>query len=68
MDFLEFSRASIHDIMRQISRWYDTEVVYEGKIPNDEFVGKIERNVKPVASAAHTGIKTMFILKSKTKK
>nr|WP_260170829.1 FecR family protein [Mucilaginibacter lappiensis] len=44
--FFEFNRASIYGIMKQISRWYDVEVVYEGKIPDDEFVGKIERNVK----------------------
>ena len=44
--FFEFRRASIQDIMKQLSRWYDTEVTYEGKIPDDEFVGKIERNVK----------------------
>lgn len=44
--FFEFKRASLQDIMKQLSRWYDTEVVYEGKIPDDEFVGKIERNVK----------------------
>ncbi len=44
--FFEFNRASIYDIMKQVSRWYDVEIVYEGKIPNDEFVGKIERNVK----------------------
>lgn len=44
--FFEFSRASIYDIMKQISRWYDIEVVYAGKMPDDEFVGKIERNVK----------------------
>jgi transmembrane sensor len=44
--FFEFRRVSIRDIMKQLSRWYDTEVTYEGKIPDDEFVGKIERNVK----------------------
>ena len=44
--FFEFNRASIYDIMKQISRWYDIEVVYTGTIPDDEFVGKIERNVK----------------------
>jgi hypothetical protein len=44
--FFEFRRVSIQDIMKQLSRWYDTEVTYEGKIPDDEFVGKIERNVK----------------------
>jgi len=44
--FFEFRRANIRDIMKQLSRWYDTEVTYEGKIADDEFVGKIERNVK----------------------
>jgi len=44
--FFEFNRASIYDIMKQISRWYDIEVIYDGKLPDDEFVGKIERNVK----------------------
>jgi transmembrane sensor len=44
--FFEFNRSSIQDIMKQLSRWYDVEVVYEGKIPGDEFVGKIKRDVK----------------------
>ncbi len=44
--FFKFNRSGIQDIMKQLGRWYGTEVVYEGKIPNDEFVGKIERNVK----------------------
>nr|WP_255496288.1 FecR family protein [Mucilaginibacter sp. FT3.2] len=42
----EFNRCSIQDIMKQLSRWYDVEVVYTGKVSNDEFVGKIERSVK----------------------
>lgn len=41
-----FNRSNIQDIMKELSRWYDTEVVYEGKIPDDEFVGKIRRDVK----------------------
>jgi ferric-dicitrate binding protein FerR (iron transport regulator) len=44
--FFEFDRVSIQDIMKQLSRWYGTEVTYEGKIPDDEFVGKISRDVK----------------------
>lgn len=36
--------ADIADIMRQIARWYDVEVVYEGKIPQ-QFVGKIPRSM-----------------------
>jgi transmembrane sensor len=42
----EFNRSGIQDIMKQLSRWYDIEVVYTGKMPDDEFVGKIERSVK----------------------
>lgn len=44
--FFDFNRSSIQDIMKQLSRWYNVEVVYTGNISNDEFVGKIERNVK----------------------
>jgi hypothetical protein len=31
--------------MRQISRWYDVDVVFDGKLPEDQFRGKISRNV-----------------------
>lgn len=44
--YFDFNRANIHTIMNQVSRWYDVDVTYEGKEPDDEFVGKIERNVK----------------------
>lgn len=44
--YFEFNRSSIQEIMNQLSRWYDTKVTYEGQIPDDEFVGKIQRNVK----------------------
>jgi len=44
--FFDFNRASIRNIMKQLSRWYNIEVVYNGKISDDEFVGRIERNVK----------------------
>lgn len=43
--YFKFDRANIQTIMRQLSRWYDIDVVYEGKIPDDEFVGKIRRSV-----------------------
>ncbi|GAA3959416.1 FecR family protein [Mucilaginibacter dorajii] len=44
--YFEFNRASILDVMKQLSRWYDMQVVYEGKISDDEFVGRIERSAK----------------------
>ena len=32
--------------MRQISRWYDVEVVFDKGIPDIRFGGKIQRNLK----------------------
>jgi ferric-dicitrate binding protein FerR (iron transport regulator) len=40
-----FNNASIESIMKQIERWYDVEVVYEGPRPEGHFKGKIPRNV-----------------------
>ncbi|NML37611.1 DUF4974 domain-containing protein [Chitinophaga sp. G-6-1-13] len=39
-----FSDADIHSIMRQIARWYDVDIVYQGEIPQRQFTGKIPRN------------------------
>jgi len=40
----DFNSADIKTIMRQISRWYNIEVAYEGNIPDRQFSGKISRN------------------------
>lgn len=39
-----FNATDIEDIMRQISRWYDVDVVYEGKINKETFTGMVNRN------------------------
>jgi transmembrane sensor len=39
-----FDGASVNEIMNQISRWYDIDVVYQDKIP-EEFVAKISRGL-----------------------
>ena len=39
-----FNATDIEDIMRQISRWYDVDVVYEGKISTETFSGIVNRN------------------------
>ena len=39
-----FKNENVKAIMRQISRWYDVDVVFEGNISNEEFSGKIYRN------------------------
>jgi transmembrane sensor len=43
--FFYFGRASFAAVMRQISRWYNIDVVYEGKVPELEFGGKIDRSL-----------------------
>ncbi|WP_336516989.1 FecR family protein [Pollutibacter soli] len=42
--FFSFNKADLQTVMRQIERWYDVSIEYEGKIPKREFVGKISRN------------------------
>jgi ferric-dicitrate binding protein FerR (iron transport regulator) len=39
-----FEDADIRTVMRQIARWYDVEVAFEGKITTEKFVGDIPRN------------------------
>lgn len=39
-----FSSQDVTSIMRQISRWYDVDVSYEGKINNETFSGMVNRN------------------------
>ena len=43
--FFYFGRASFSAVMRQLARWYDVTVIYEGKVPDMEFGGKIDRNL-----------------------
>jgi len=42
----QFEGAGIEDVMRQITRWYNVEVVYEGKLKEQHFRGGIFRNVE----------------------
>ena len=38
-----FDHDNIEGIMRQLSRWYDVEVIYEGKTSGKMFAGSISR-------------------------
>ncbi|MGN6495320.1 MAG: FecR family protein [Agriterribacter sp.] len=43
--YFQFDRkAPIEQVMRQVARWYDVEIGYEGAIPNRRFGGKIARD------------------------
>lgn len=41
----QFSNAEITELMRQLSRWYDIEVKYEGVMPAIRTTGKAPRNI-----------------------
>ncbi len=43
--FFDFEGADLKMLMRQLSRWYDIEVVYEGDIPEGKFRGKMDRGL-----------------------
>ncbi|AXY73447.1 FecR family protein [Paraflavitalea soli] len=40
-----FHKADLPAVMRQLSRWYDVEIVYQGPVPGRLFGGEIERNL-----------------------
>jgi len=42
--YFHFKRADIKTVMRQIARWYDVEIQYEGAITTDQFGGYIPRD------------------------
>lgn len=42
--YFSFSDANIQTVMRQLSKWYDIDVSYQGKIPTETFSGKVYRN------------------------
>ena len=40
-----FDNTPIEEMLKQVSRWYDVEVVYERNVPKDRFSGTMSRNV-----------------------
>ena len=40
-----FEGAHLDEVMRQLERWYNIEVVYENGVPDIEFVGKMSKNL-----------------------
>ncbi|NOW95045.1 FecR family protein [Mucilaginibacter sp. SG564] len=55
-----FDQTDMPALMRQLSRWYDVDVVYQGKVPVDRFSGTLSRNVnisKVLKLLEFTGVK-----------
>jgi len=40
-----FRNTDLQTIMRQLSRWYDVDVEYQGQVPERHYRGRISRNV-----------------------
>lgn len=40
-----FDNSNIKTIMRQLNRWYDADISYEGDVTNRNFSGQISRNI-----------------------
>lgn len=43
--WFEFDQLDLATIMRQVSRWYDVDIVYESKLTNEQFGGRLSKNV-----------------------
>lgn len=43
--FFLFDKDDLPTVMRQISRWYNIDVKYEGEVPKASFDGKVYRNL-----------------------
>jgi transmembrane sensor len=41
----DFTDAGLQTVMRQLSRWYNVDVTYEGNIPPRQFTGMIGRSL-----------------------
>lgn len=44
--YFQFEHADIQTVMKQLSRWYNVEIHYEGHIPAQVFEGEIQRSLK----------------------
>jgi ferric-dicitrate binding protein FerR (iron transport regulator) len=43
--WFEFDETDLSAIMRQVSRWYDVIIIYEGTLSDQEFGGRISKNL-----------------------
>ncbi len=44
-NFFVFNKADLQTVMRQLSRWYDLDIIYNKNIPQRSFQGKIPRDI-----------------------
>jgi hypothetical protein len=42
--YFQFKSADLPSILRQLARWYDADIVYEGNV-NLHFTGQLDKNL-----------------------
>jgi transmembrane sensor len=42
--YFQFNHEPLEGVMRQVGRWYDAEIAYEGNVPSREFGGQVLRS------------------------
>lgn len=63
----KFNKVGIDIVMKQLERWFDLDVKYQGSIPNFQFVGELSRSLsllKVLTILEKSGVK--FKLEGKT--
>lgn len=65
--YFSFDEASLESIMRQIGRWYDVEIVYEGDVKDERFAGTVPRssNVSELLNELSLTKTVQFIIEEK---
>ena len=55
--WFQFNAFDIEKVMRQVSRWYNVDVVYEGRVPPGHFTGSVSRtnNISQVLAILEAG-------------
>src|SRR5690606_33114906 len=43
--YFYFEHTTFEEVMRQLARWYDVEVVYKNDIPQETFTGEMGRDL-----------------------
>jgi transmembrane sensor len=60
--YFRFTGASITTVMRELARWYNIDVVYEGKVTDEVFYGRVarKRNISEVLRILERSNKVNF--------
>lgn len=64
----EFNSTDIKAVMREISRWYNVDVVYDGSVPTDLFSAIINRqnSIDQVLTMLQNTLRVHFSIKNRT--